>query len=457
MTYLDYRPRIPSASISPSTTRVRMRIRPYITCWFMALAPCLRPILISTLRKALIYSFFLLSILLVYLILSEILYSSTKWPLLITLFAALNPGVLNIAVFMRMYLMGMTMCLMLTYLQIKWLKKPSLAYALGLSIISLTGALTHYYFIFFCFFSWFFCLLYILKQKYARRSVLTYLLWPCLAGGLMLVLWPEVIKHVLYRSGRGTQSIWSLQHFGSQLSYYWDNIHANLFGRMLIFILPALLVVYLIRYKKSPKAAAPERQYAVFPLVVAALLLPSLMYFLLVAKISTFYLDERYMSLIYPLCIVLVMLFVAAAAVNRQSPLLRAISIVCCIVLVAGAWWSCDWSYSYRHWEKPIDEINASDASDAIVILSGEDEVWKVWTLYPLHQQVDSVTYIPADQLETAQGLLAGQTGQCLLVSCSKTIKDKINSALPAPQTLTVQEIKFGPSGYFTTYLVRQQ
>ena len=57
--------------------------------------------------------FFLVSILLCYLILKEILPpQSQPWILFLTLITAFSPGVLNIAVFMRMYLMGMTMCLL---------------------------------------------------------------------------------------------------------------------------------------------------------------------------------------------------------------------------------------------------------------------------------------------------------------------------------------------------------
>lgn len=190
--------------------------------------------------------FFLLSVVIVYLILQELFNGlSPKWTLFLTLITALNPGVLNIAVFMRMYLMSMTMCLLLTYFQIKWLKKTSFPYAIGLSVTSLLGALTHYYFIFFCFFSWFICLLYMLKRKYARRAIVTYLLWPCLAGGLMLVLWPSAIDHVLYRSERGTESIWSFTHFGTQLSYYWNKLNGNLFGHTLVLLLTVLLTVYI--------------------------------------------------------------------------------------------------------------------------------------------------------------------------------------------------------------------
>ncbi len=321
--------------------------------------------------------FFLVSILLCYLILKEILHPKFQpWILFLTLITVLNPGVLNIAVFMRMYLMGMTMCLLLTYGQIKWLKSPSIGYGVSLSIISLIGALTHYYFIFFCFFSWLCCLLTMLKEKYSWKNVLVYLLWPCLAGGLMLAVWPAAIDHVLYRSGRGSESIWSFSRFGTQLSYYFDRLNQNLFGYAFLILGALLLAGYIFKRKMADVPADDDAPFR-FSWIAATLLLPTLLYFLLVAKISTYYLDERYMGLIYPLCILSVLLLLWRLASIKKSALLRGLAVACCIVFTASAWIFCSWSYSFRNWNASIHDINSSGASDAIVVLK-DDEVWKV-------------------------------------------------------------------------------
>ncbi len=360
---------------------------------------------------------------------------------------------LNIAVFMRMYLMGMTMCLLLTYCQIKWLKSPSIGYGVSLSIVSLTGALTHYYFIFFCFFSWLFCLLYMLKEKYSWKNVLVYFLWPCLAGGLMLAVWPVVINHVLYRSGVGGESIWSFSHFGAQLSYYYDRLNQNLFGYALPVLAAVLLTIFIFIRKKADIPDTDDAHFRL-SLVLATFLLPTLLYFLLVAKISTFYLDERYMALIYPLFLLSVLLLLWRLASIKKSVLLRGLAVASCVAFTASAWVSCNWFYSFRSWNAPIHDINNSGLSDAIVVLK-DDEVWKVWTLYPKHQQMDSVTYVPANQLEDARDVLEDKLDHCYLaISRSLDAADILSALYESPPE--VDELHPGEKGYFADYLVMQ-
>lgn len=68
---------------------------------------------------------------------------------------------------------------------------------------------------------------------------------------------------------------------------------------------------------------------------------------------------------------------------------------------------------------------------------------------------MNSVTYIPASQLEAAQDLIAGHPGHPLLISCSKDVEANFAlDLLTAAQQLIVDQVDI--IGYFSSYLVQQ-
>lgn len=199
------------------------------------------------------------------------------------------------ALYIRMYALSTLNVVIITYLHLKLLDCEKTDYKLlaEISISALIGSLTHYYYLFYL------AMLFIMfTVKYLRQKQYKefgrYFACLAIAGILSILIFPYSIKHMFF-GYRGKGAISNLSHiseFLKSIVTYVSKINRYNFNNLLFFIL--ISIVGVIIYKKSQKIKLIESQNK----YLKYLILPSLLYFVLVA-LSAPWKEIRY---VLPIC-----------------------------------------------------------------------------------------------------------------------------------------------------------
>jgi len=223
----------------------------------------------------------------------------------------LSTGAISNAVFFRMYATLTFFFTTLTYLGVLLIsgkRKADISFCISLASVIFFGAFTQYYFFIFFSFSAIglgFYLLYEKKYKRIRNCIITV----CVSFGLYLICWPYAI-HGLLSSSRGKQSVVNLLNSGdflNSVNSYIKILDKQLFEGQLfiitIFFL-LLIIVYMIKFiihNRNSKSIGVVKTDLFLNIFI---LFNSIMYFLIVAKISP-YKSDRYIFAVYPTVILL--------------------------------------------------------------------------------------------------------------------------------------------------------
>lgn len=343
--------------------------------------------------------FHLLIILLLYR-LSLLLTRSRELSLIISGFWALNPGVVSDTTFIRMYMMTMFFCLFITYVHMKFLKdKEFRNYKFYLSIfaISVAGALTHYYFLVFTFFLSGIFALYLLYRKY-WKSFSLYVVSYLAVLGTVYLLFRSSVDH-LFGEGRGEESLdnlSTLQGYVSTLVSFVKIVNGNLFGGAILYIAVAILLacaVYVFKTKRIP-GLSPDSGYNRHLLLLCGI---SLFYFILVSNIAV-YTTERYVQPIFPIMILLFVIFVQRTFhlfVSYHAALISTVA-VCVLLSINGYVNTTSFDYLKSNSEEAL-EVSRQYSDTPVLFLYNRD--WKIWGSYAeLKNYSSEITfYRPAD------------------------------------------------------------
>lgn len=161
----------------------------------------------------------------------------------VSLLFIFSAGILSTVTFLRMYIMAMFEVSLITLLFVRAMTTGyTWKFYVQAIVISIAGALTHYYFIVYLFFL---CLsfgIYLLVNR-RIKDMGTLILSMAIAGGVSIAIFPGMIKHMFLKEGyRGQEAINNLKHFslweyGKQLKTFYSFMNEQLFGGILTYIL----------------------------------------------------------------------------------------------------------------------------------------------------------------------------------------------------------------------------
>ncbi|MFP7492984.1 hypothetical protein SFC66_04270 [Terribacillus saccharophilus] len=320
-----------------------------------------------------------------------------------SLFWAINPGVISDMLFIRMYIMAMFFCLLITYVHIKRMQQVTArnyTFYLALFFASVAGFLTHYYVLIFTFFL---CALYVLyllvKKKF--KELLLYVVTYILTLGAVLLIFPSIYNHLLGEGNRGEQSInnfMSLEGFVGNAKIFWRIISDNFFGGYLVYLLIGivlLLITTLLPLKKYANKSVLG-QSSVWQYVM--LIVPCTLFGLLVVNIAVFTV-ERYIQPIFPLLILIfvTLLFHVVRLYTAKTISLIIGCVLLAVICITGYTKTTSFEYLMTPSAEALDIAEQYRDKDSVYLY---EIPWQVVPSYEELSYLNSVTFYTPDKME---------------------------------------------------------
>lgn len=318
-----------------------------------------------------------------------LLTKNRKYALLIAGFFALNPAVLEMNTFIRMYMMAMFFCLLI----LKWMlshlddRKLFLTDNVSILITVTLGALAHYYCIVFAvIFSVAFGIIQLRKKRI--KKLLAFSITMVISAILSILTFPAMIYHI-FGSYRGVEAFGNAVHISDyyyRIYVYLNTINFDMFSGALIILL-IVLIVFSVKRKEPFKSimGEEEKQRWLF------IMIPTLIYFLLVSKTSA-YIDSRYISLIYPcviLCTISFIIYFGKTFFTKRATMIT-VGIIAAVTV--GSYFLCSWCYSFKDGKESLD-IAAKHSNEDCLFICDNNELWQADRNYQELIQYQSVTF----------------------------------------------------------------
>lgn len=285
---------------------------------------------------------------------------------MIVFYFAVSAGVLNASLFLRMYALATLLVTVVSFLHVKYFKVRNVSFYIWLYVISLLGALTHYYFLVYLFFICLFYSIHLLLNK-DYKSLFKYIFTEILAGLSMVIVFPAVFQHV-FSSNRGEESLANAAHFNDYASNIVNFIRLVLhtcFGNATVFVLLFLFscLVYSCYYFFIKKSM-PVFNQKYFMILITAVL-----YFFVVSKIAVYLDTDRYFYPIYPVIIIcsLSLIFELVSTILRMRVAII-INLVLSLVLLSIGYATNPFEYLYRSALPGIELSKSHNNEDALFV-----------------------------------------------------------------------------------------
>lgn len=319
-------------------------------------------------------------------------------------------GILRMAVYFRMYFMAMLWVTLLTYLFVRQVDKPQTIkdFYLPVYLVTVAGALTHYYVIIFavlisCVYG-----VYLLWSKRGKET-LFFCMTMVLAGGTSLAVFPAMIEHI-FRGYRGRETIENLSgnaDYWEDLKGFFDLVDRHMFGKMLGFIIIGLVVTAVIRCfgnHLSDTDGTDGKDHILFGfdrtsiIRYALIFIPCLSYFMVVSRVTPG-LVERFVFPIYAVLFagILCMSYTVLKSFFRRKAFL-AVSIIMTAMLIGRSYAYSDWQYLYRDTGAFLRNIKAHAGYDCVCVFEGSP--WQLYMEFAEYSEYKSITFITLEELE---------------------------------------------------------
>lgn len=259
-----------------------------------------------------------------YLIFKKLLQNKDKCnekATILTLVSTLTLSSLTNVIYIRMYALSTLNIAIITYLHLKLLdtkeSDKKLLVCIGLS--ALIGSLTHYYYLFYlAMLAIMFVIKYLKDKEY--KELAKYLGTMAIAGILSLLIFPYSIKHMFfgYRGQGAISNLENASKFVQSIGKYIQKVNLYAFNNCLWIIFSIIVVLYILR-------KIGKNKYLKYIAV------PILFYFLL-ASISSPWVELRYVMPICPMIFVLIMVLLEDGLSNFFKG--KKSNIILCIILI---------------------------------------------------------------------------------------------------------------------------
>ena len=226
------------------------------------------------------------SSILVYLI-SKQIFKNNKLALITCLVSSLSMGALDTTAYIRMYELANFFVLMITYLHLKVYNKENVEIKdfIHIGIVALLGSLTHYYVIVYTVFVF---IIFVIKYTRAKeyKKLIKYVGILGAAAIISLAIFPHSLTHMFggYRGEEAKGNLLNIESIFNNLATYIFILSKNIFGGAAIIVICGYIILYFIKRKEM--VLAPNKE-------INLILIPTVLYFILIAQISS-YKELRY-------------------------------------------------------------------------------------------------------------------------------------------------------------------
>lgn len=319
-------------------------------------------------------------------------------------------GILLAVAYFRMYMMAMLWVTLLSYLFVKQVdEKQNVKFYGFIYLVTVAGALTHYYVIVYAFLISCVYGIYLLWSKRIKETLL-FCVTMAFAAGTSIAVFPAMIQHMFF-GYRGTEAIDNLivgrtGGYWEALKTFFSLINQQIFGNMLGYILIGLVILAVLRYSKIDFGIECENASGGISLGLerktviryAFLFIPCFFYFMLVSKMS-FVTADRYISPIYAVSYVGVMC-ITYAVLNYflKDKAFLAVSITMCALLIGGSYASTGWQYLFRDSRSFLAEAEAHSDYDCVCVFNGDS--WLIHPEFEEYSNYKSITFITLTEFQ---------------------------------------------------------
>lgn len=368
-------------------------------------------------------------------------------------FFAFSAGILSAVSYLRMYVMMMFWVCLITYLIVRSFRTGQTRKFYQWSyMISLLGALTHYYFLIYLFLLCCVFLFFLLREK-KYRDVFKFCLTMLASGVSAIAVFPYMLQHIFYGQ-RGTEAVsnltaGSLSEYIGQLMSFLGYINDQLFGRLLIVLLFMFAVAVIVGRKRGRKVSFSKK--------VILLLIPCVCYHILIARIAA-YVSDRYIQPIYPIVAVIAgyMLCVCCRSIISGKHAVAVMAGAEAAVIAASLYF-CQWPYLYRESVALLQRAEELSEYTCVYIYDGS---WKGWKVQPSFYEVrnyQSVVFVSQEHIGLLDTMnLNNEEGvvTCMFNTCNQDIIfDKMESIYGKGTEME----KIGNYSYTTSYVIEKK
>ena len=371
-----------------------------------------------------------------------------------------SAGILSAMTFFRMYAAAMFFVTLISYLFLKGIEKRNFSFYISLFIVSVLGALTHYYFVIYLFFICFtFGIILLLKKQW--KDCLTLVGTMILAGCSAIAIFPAMLKHVFGNSLRGQQTMSQLvsntwEAWIEKFKMCYAIVDSQLFGGTFFFLIIigflAILIGWVLKRKKQTENETNVNPLNRRMLIEKWLLLwiPVVSYFIFVSKIVVF-ITDRYFHLVYALLIILVVTMVSIAICKILKPQIAFILLLVVFLFSTFKEFGNNWFYLYRSEQSFLNTAASHADKDCVYIFN---LVYEIDPSFYEIRNYDRVVFVPYTDMDgITEVLLNTKNGVIVSVAagCSiETVHTKIQEKWP---DLDVCEY-LGRHSFSTTYYI---
>jgi hypothetical protein len=325
---------------------------------------------------------------------------------------------------------------------------------LSILIVSVLGALTHYYcIVYLAFISCVYGVYLIIHKKW--KSIVLFIATMVAAGEISITIFPAMTDH-MFSGYRGTQSIDNLENFLfsdylDRLKSFYGYINGEILGSILSYIV-VFAVFLIIMQKITHIKNFPLTMEKIDYMKCCILFVPSIFYFLIVSKMAAYVVD-RYLYPIYAVAFVGVMIvvyYVIKSIVAEKFVYL----VVCgiCILISVNSWKYEKWDYLYISSDKLLSEASEYSNVDCVYLY---DVTWKAVSDFYEVSRYQSVTFIPVSELEMLNDLECVTDSELVVkvIGNADTILKQVIEYCPNIDSYD----KVGEFGYSKTYHLYQK
>ena len=249
------------------------------------------------------------------------LYKKEKVGLIALILYGLSMGAISTVMFQRMYMMMTFFVLLYTYICIKISRKGMQKKEITeLSICTILGFLTQYYF---CLFAVIMFIILLIHLKGKRKT------WICeniKIAILGVAIFPASIYHIFF-SYRGITRL--QENYLERLNFFVEEMFkefsiSKLIGYILLGIIAILAIIYFIQKRKDKRIS----EYVI-------LSLPVIIYYLIISKTAP-YLEQRYILPTLPLIVIGALLLISYFINQISKKKIKNALIITAIIMVIG-------------------------------------------------------------------------------------------------------------------------
>lgn len=316
--------------------------------------------------------FFILCGIFVYKILKKLYKDNVKALIGLLIWGTL-PGIINTAIFIRMYMMMSFFVLAAIYIHLQVYTKEKLKwnFYVPLFFVTVGGALTHYYFVVFIFFTaLFYGIRFCIQKRW--RDVIFYIITYLASAVTALLIFPSMIEQVFfgYRGEQAFTAMGEESGFLNKLIESGQILINNIAGNVWIFclILIAATAIIAAAFRKKSFMTGLRK---ILNSPVFAMLVISVLYFFLIVRIAPYVVD-RYIAPVFGL------LFIAMYSIlwklcemlkitQKQSYL----AVLICSAVISGVSWTHGLSNLWLESLESIDIAEENSSRDVLIVYEG--------------------------------------------------------------------------------------